>query len=75
MQAVNISQFQGTDVVITGSPHPVHRDSPFTQQSRGCGKAGEFISLPKTFLTRLNQTWASWGDPAKVIVNEWAKFR
>ena len=67
--------FQGTDVVITGAPHPVHRDSPFTQQSRGCGQSGEFISLPKTFLTRLNQTWASWGDPAKVIVNEWAKFR
>ena len=66
---------QGTDVVITAGPDPVHRDSPFTRQSRGCGRPGHFVSLPKTFLTRLNQTWATWGDPAKVFVNEWAKLR
>ena len=67
--------FQSTDVMITGAPHPVHRESPFTQQSRACGEPGELISLPAAFLTRLNQTWTTWGDPAKVLVNEWAKLR
>ena len=66
---------QGTDVMITAGPDPVHRDSPFTRQSRGCGRPGHFVSLPVTFLARLNQTWATWGDPAKVFVNEWAKLR
>ena len=62
-------------MVVTGSPDPVRRFSPFTVQSGGCGQRGDFVSLPKSFLTRSNQTWATWGDPAKVLVAEWAKLR
>ncbi len=30
--------------------HPVHRDRPWTQQSRGCARPGDFIYLPRSFL-------------------------
>ena len=55
--------------------HPVHRKSPFTQQSRGCGLPGDFITIPYQFFTNWNQTLEVYGDPAKVFVHEWAKFR
>ncbi len=66
--------FQSADVVID-TDHPFHKESPFTQQSRGCGQQGDFISIPSSFLTSLNDTAKAFGNPAKVLAYEWAKFR
>lgn len=66
--------FQNADIFIS-TEHPVHRGSPFTQQSLGCGQRGDFIQIPSNFLNDLNATRVRWGDPAKVFVQEWAKFR
>ena len=62
-----------------GGAHPIYSTSPFTQQSKGCGQAGDFISLPHDFLAPddggWNATWHLWGDPAKLLVHEFAKLR
>ena len=55
--------------------HPINGARPFTQQSRGCGEPGDFVALPYSFLTAWNTTWETFGDPAKLFVKEWAKFR
>lgn len=67
--------YRAADVVVAGNRHPVHGDAPYTQQSRGCGQPGDFMALPYNFVTRWNDTWDTWGDPAKVFVHEWAKLR
>lgn len=30
--------------------HPIHASSPWTQQSQGCGRPGDFIYLPRSFV-------------------------
>ena len=66
--------YRHADIKVSG-PHPIHGRSPFTQQSRGCGQPGDFVAFPYHFLTRWNDTWSTWGDPAKLFVHEWAKLR
>ena len=65
---------QDTDIHV-GSDHPVHRRSPFTQQSRGCGLKGDHISFPYHFFTNWNVSTEIFGDPAKVFAHEWSKYR
>jgi calcium-activated chloride channel regulator 4 len=55
--------------------HPIYGEKPYTQQSRGCGQPGDFVALPDQFLTAWNNTWETWGDPAKLFVKEWTKLR
>ena len=55
--------------------HSIYGQSPYTQQSRGCGQRGDYISIPFQFLTNWNNTWEAFGDPSKIFVNEWAKLR
>ncbi len=55
--------------------HAFYGGRPFTQQSKGCGQPGDFVGLPYEFLTTWNQTWSTFGDPAKLFVHEWAKLR
>ncbi len=46
--------------------HPVHRNQPWTQQSRGCERPGDFIYLPKSFLginKEQNDTYLTENDP------------
>ena len=66
--------FQDTDIHV-GSDHPVHRSSPFTQQSRGCSLQGDYISFPYHFFTNWNVSQEIFGDPAKVFAHEWSKYR
>lgn len=66
--------YRQADIVIDGE-HPFHKQSPYTQQSRSCGQSGDFVALPFQFLRNRNQTLEMWGDPAKVFVHEFAKFR
>ena len=55
--------------------HPIYGARPYTQQSRGCGQPGDYTGLPFNFLTTWNNTWETFGDPAKLFVKEWAKLR
>jgi len=66
--------YQSADIRIT-TESPIFGASPFTQQSKGCGERGDFITFPETFFTNWNNTLNSWGNPAKLFVKEWAKFR
>ena len=75
--------YRRADVWVSG-PHPIHDERPFTQQSRGCGQSGDFISLPFQFLLAAAKS-AKWdnetlGSPsavsaARAFVHEWAKLR
>lgn len=67
-------KFQASDVFISDQ-HSIYGQTPFTQQSRGCGQRGDYISIPFQFLTNWNNTWEAFGDPSKIFVNEWAKLR
>lgn len=66
--------YQNADVRIT-TESPIFGPAPHTQQSKGCGERGDFISFSESFFTNWNSTLASWGNPAKLFVKEWAKFR
>ena len=65
---------QETHIEI-GLEDPIHRKSPFTQQSRGCSLRGDFIHFPYQFFTNWNETKSIYGNPSKLFVHEWAKLR
>lgn len=44
------------DFHIVGDEHPIFGSAPFTQQSQGCGKPGDFISVGYQFLTQYNES-------------------
>ena len=71
---IYLNLFQAPDVYVSDQ-HSIYRQTPFTQQSRGCGERGDYISIPFQFLTNWNNTWEAFGDPSKIFVNEWAKLR
>ncbi len=64
--------YRQADIMVTS---PETSSDIYTQQSRGCGQQGDFTSLPFKFLKDWNSTWETWGNPAKIFVNEWAKLR
>ena len=66
--------YRNPDIKITDK-HSLYGETPFTQRSRGCGEKGDFMSIPYQFLTAWNNTWETYGDPAKLFVKEWAKLR
>ena len=67
--------YRRADVWVSG-PHPIHGERPYTQQSRGCGQPGDFVSLPFQYLTsQRDNASTGGGDPARLFVHEWAKLR
>ncbi len=46
---LNIICLQDADVLVSVD-HPVHRGRPWTQQSQSCGRPGDFVYLPRSFL-------------------------
>ncbi|XP_068219573.1 calcium-activated chloride channel regulator 2-like [Palaemon carinicauda] len=56
-------------------PHPVFGDSPWTQQSGGCGVQGDFIQMGVGFLQVANSSAAQASRAASVLVGEWGKYR
>ena len=67
--------YRKADILVSAEDHPIYGAIPFTQQSKGCGQHGDFMSMPFSFLTSWNRTWEKHGDPAKLFVHEWAKLR
>jgi hypothetical protein len=43
-------------IIRIGSDHPVFGSSPWTQQSRGCGLPGDFISVGYNYILQFNET-------------------
>ncbi|XP_066987727.1 calcium-activated chloride channel regulator 1-like isoform X1 [Macrobrachium rosenbergii] len=59
--------------ILVTSPHPAFGSRPWTQQSQGCGRQGDFIQVGGDLL------WTSSNDSythaARLLLIEWAKFR
>ena len=48
-----------------GSEHPVFGHSPFTQQSQGCRRPGDFVSLGYQYIMQYNETEHGTSVPGK----------
>ena len=48
---------------------------PYTQQSGQCGSRGDVIHFSSKYFTEYNTSFSEEGDPGKVFVREWAKYR
>ncbi len=68
------SPYRRADIQI-GGRSAIYGDAPYAQQSAGCGHSGDLIRMPWTFLEDWNVTWQKFGDPSKLFVREWAKYR
>ncbi|XP_047468982.1 calcium-activated chloride channel regulator 1-like [Penaeus chinensis] len=55
------------------SPHPVFGNRPWTQQSQGCGRQGDYIQMGGDFLRATTND--SYVYAARLLVAEWVKFR
>ena len=67
--------YRNADIQIS-QRHPVYNDEPYTQQSGTCGQqSANTVHLPYTFLVDGNHTQMEYGQPSKLFVKEWAKFR
>ncbi|XP_065576990.1 calcium-activated chloride channel regulator 1-like isoform X3 [Artemia franciscana] len=51
---------------------PLFGDSVYTQQSKGCGKRGDFVQIPTSFYDMNSNTH---GHKGKTLLHEWAKVR
>ncbi|CAL4243850.1 unnamed protein product, partial [Meganyctiphanes norvegica] len=70
---VTISAVSTTAHIRISTPHPVFESRPWTQQSQGCGKQGDFIQLGSDMLKA--KTNESYAKSAHLLLAEWAKFR
>ena len=63
-------KFQSPDIYIDDKDNinHLHRDGPYTSQSKGCGQPGDQMNIPFNHLT------SNESNP-KVLVSEWAKLR
>lgn len=53
--------------------HPVFGTRPWTQQTQGCGRQGDFIQLGGDLLRAAGND--SYAHAARMLLTEWAKFR
>lgn len=61
--------------MLISPPHPVFADAPWTQQSGGCGRQGDFIQMGVGFLESANTSSAHAVRAASQLVGEWGKYR
>lgn len=61
--------------IVVDVPHVLFGDAPWTQQSAGCGRQGDFISLGVNFLKEANSSAELALRAGRVLAGEWAKFR
>lgn len=55
-------------------PHPVFGSRPWTQQSQGCGRPGDFIQVGEDIL-KADGMDGSHALTSRLLLAEWAKFR
>ena len=53
MSLIDISPPQDGDIFVSPD-HPLHSGAPWTQQSQGCGRPGDFVYLPRSFVEGMN---------------------
>jgi len=66
--------FQGEDIGLVGEDL-IFGSQLITEQSQGCGFPGDRIRIPQSFLENLNLTQGRWGNPGKLFLKEWSKYR
>ncbi len=66
--------YRRPDVWVTG-PHPIHGETPYTQQTKSCGQPGEFISFPFQYLSGRGGGANLTEEAPKLFAREWAKLR
>ncbi|KAI9559824.1 hypothetical protein GHT06_013831 [Daphnia sinensis] len=68
--------FEKADVIVD-TPNVKHKNTPYTQQTRGCGEPGEKIHLTPEYVATLDKekNVQMYGKPGKVFVHEWAHYR
>ena len=59
-----------TGDILIAEDHPVNGAFPWTQQSMGCGRPGEFVYLPYSFIAPSNSS-----QIGKMISNQWMRLR
>ena len=47
--------------IFVSPDHPLHSGSPWTQQSQGCGRPGDFVYLPRSYCGIMNPPLKSGG--------------
>ena len=72
--------FQTGDLLVAGD-HPLHGAFPWTQQSLGCGRPGDFIYLPYSFLASPENREKSNANEksecttqGSIIANQWLRL-
>ncbi|CAL4109505.1 unnamed protein product, partial [Meganyctiphanes norvegica] len=70
---ITISAVDTPAHIRVSSNHPVFGARPWTQQSQGCGKSGDYIQLGGNLLC--GTTNESYHQAASQLLGEWAKFR
>ena len=51
--------------IFVSPDHPLHSGSPWTQQSQGCGRPGDFVYLPRSFVAGMNNPQGKSGAEKK----------
>ncbi|XP_038601279.1 calcium-activated chloride channel regulator 1-like [Tachyglossus aculeatus] len=64
--------YKTADVKVA-EPSPIHRDTPYTQQTGQCGEPGEYIHFTPKFLA--GDLLKEHGPLGRVFVHEWAHLR
>ncbi|MCL4137960.1 UNVERIFIED_CONTAM: hypothetical protein GTU68_056467, partial [Idotea baltica] len=59
--------------ISISSPHPLFGNRPWTQQSQGCGRPGDFIRMGADILRAVSNE--SHSHTARQLLSEWVKFR
>lgn len=59
--------------ISIGAPHPLFGVLPWTQQSQGCGRQGDFIQMGADILRAVSNE--SHSHTARQLLGEWVKFR
>ena len=48
--------------IFVSPDHPLHSGSPWTQQSQGCGRPGDLVYLPRSFVGNPGQSGEKKGE-------------
>ncbi|KAF0288508.1 Calcium-activated chloride channel regulator 4A [Amphibalanus amphitrite] len=62
-----------TSDVRVSSAHPVYGAAPWTHQAGLCGQPGAFVQFAADYVA--SGDTETYGDQARVLVHEWAKYR
>ncbi|XP_064110981.1 calcium-activated chloride channel regulator 1-like isoform X1 [Macrobrachium nipponense] len=71
---VTTSELPNVHIKVT-APHPIFGSLPWTQQTQGCTKEGDFIQMGSDFLLSSSSSASAFTRMAELLIAEWVKFR